>query len=59
MEKFSFGQQVLVVVNGEQVRGTISKINKAEDGEYLYEVSSSEASAKSHGSFREDEISIG
>ena len=56
MEKFSFAQQVFVVVNGEQVRGTISKIEKAEDGEYVYEVSSSEAPTTSHGNFREDEI---
>ena len=34
-----FGQQVFVVVNGEQVRGTISKIDKGDDGEYVYHVS--------------------
>lgn len=59
MEKFTFGQQVLVVVNGEQVRGTITKVEKDDSGEYMYEVGSQEASEASHGLFREDEISAG
>jgi hypothetical protein len=59
MEKFSFGQQVFVEVDGQLVRGTIAKIEKDENGDWRYYVASSEAPVRDHGPLSEDQIRAG
>lgn len=56
-QEFSLGQQVIVVANGEEVRGTITRHERGDNDEYVYYISSEDSAER--GPFRLEEIRAG
>lgn len=57
MEEFSLGQQVIINVNGQDVRGTITRSERSDNDERVYYVSSEDSAE--HGPFTQDQVKAG